>query len=296
MKRNIIAIAIVLAFFGCQNEKKDYASTSTAESTDTIAPDSSATPKIIKTADMRFRVKDVQQTKEQLSKALKAEGGTIAEFSIESSIQEMDKVKQSTDSLREITAYRTEGYLVAKIPSDKLDDFTNKIAKMAVFVNSSSMKMDDQSISYLANQLKAQNRVEAIDKINKVATRKSANVESSLNIKDDFIDRKIENMRIDQSVKYSTISLNFYQDNTVKTLIVANDNLYDYRPGFANRLWLSLVNGWTIFKEIILAIANLWLVILVGISSFLLIRYFVRKNKLAMEMATKNLTDSRTNH
>jgi len=296
MKRNIIAIAIVLAFFGCQNEKKDYASTSTAESTDTIAPDSSATPKIIKTADMRFRVKDVQQTKEQLSKALKAEGGTIAEFSIESSIQEMDKVKQSTDSLREITAYRTEGYLVAKIPSDKLDDFTNKIAKMAVFVNSSSMKMDDQSISYLANQLKAQNRVEAIDKINKVATRKSANVESSLNIKDDFIDRKIENMRIDQSVKYSTISLNFYQDNTVKTLIVANDNLYDYRPGFANRLWLSLVNGWTIFKEIILAIANLWLVILVGISSFLLIRYFVRKNKLAMEMATKNLMDSRTNH
>ena len=296
MKRNIIAIAIVLAFFGCQNEKKDYASTSTAESTDTIAPDSSATPKIIKTADMRFRVKDVQQTKEQLSKALKAEGGTIAEFSIESSIQEMDKVKQSTDSLREITAYRTEGYLVAKIPSDKLDDFTNKIAKMAVFVNSSSMKMDDQSISYLANQLKAQNRVEAIDKINKVATRKSANIESSLNIKDDFIDRKIENMRIDQSVKYSTISLNFYQDNTVKTLIVANDNLYDYRPGFANRLWLSLVNGWTIFKEIILAIANLWLVILVGISSFLLIRYFVRKNKLAMEMATKNLTDSRTNH
>jgi len=296
MKRNIIAIAIVLAFFGCQNEKKDYASTSTAESTDTIAPDSSATPKIIKTADMRFRVKDVQQTKEQLSKALKAEGGTIAEFSIESSIQEMDKVKQSTDSLREITAYRTEGYLVAKIPSDKLDDFTNKIAKMAVFVNSSSMKMDDQSISYLANQLKAQNRVEAIDKINKVATRKSANIESSLNIKDDFIDRKIENMRIDQSVKYSTISLNFYQDNTVKTLIVANDNLYDYRPGFANRLWLSLVNGWTIFKEIILAIANLWLVILVGISSFLLIRYFVRKNKLAMEMATKNLMDSRTNH
>jgi len=296
MKRNIIAIAIVLAFFGCQNEKKDYASTSTAESTDTIAPDSSATPKIIKTADMRFRVKDVQQTKEQLSKALRAEGGTIAEFSIESSIQEMDKVKQSTDSLREITAYRTEGYLVAKIPSDKLDDFTNKIAKMAVFVNSSSMKMDDQSISYLANQLKAQNRVEAIDKINKVATRKSANIESSLNIKDDFIDRKIENMRIDQSVKYSTISLNFYQDNTVKTLIVANDNLYDYRPGFANRLWLSLVNGWTIFKEIILAIANLWLVILVGISSFLLIRYFVRKNKLAMEMATKNLMDSRTNH
>lgn len=293
MKRNIIAIAIVLTIFGCQKSNNKYAS---ADAVDTQelnreTADSTVAEKIVKTADMRFRVKDVQNTKEQLSKAIKAEGGAVAEFSIESSIQETDKVKQSTDSLKEITSYRTQGYLVAKVPSEKLDEFTNTIAKMAVFVDNQSMKMDDQSIAYLSNKLKAQNRVDAIEKINKVASKKSANVESSLYIKDDYVDKRIENMQIDSRVKFSTITLNFYQDNTVKTMIVANDNLYDYRPAFINRLWLGIVNGWTIFKEIIIAISNLWMLILVGIAIFFTIKYFVRKNKLAMAEATKNMID-----
>lgn len=293
MKRNIIAIAIVLTIFGCQKSNEKYAS---ADAVDTLelsreTADSTVAEKIVKTADMRFRVKDVQNTKEQLSKTIKAEGGTVAEFSIESTIQETDKVKQSTDSLKEITSYRTQGYLVAKVPSDKLDEFTNTIAKMAVFVDNQSMKMDDQSIAYLANKLKAQNRVDAIEKINKVASKKSANVESSLYIKDDYVDKRIENMQIDSRVKFSTITLNFYQDNTVKTMIVANDNLYDYRPAFINRLWLGIVNGWTIFKEIIIAISNLWMLILIGIAVFFTIKYFIRKNKLAMEEATKSMID-----
>ncbi|WP_406824230.1 DUF4349 domain-containing protein [Pedobacter sp. KACC 23697] len=292
MKRNIIAIAIVLTIFGCQKSNEKYASSDLIVANELRVPtDSTVAEKIIKTADMRFRVKNVQNTKEQLSKTIKAEGGTVAEFSIESTVQETDKVKQSTDSLKEITAYRTEGYLVAKIPSEKLDEFTNTIAKIAVFVDHQSMKLDDQSIAYLANKLKAQNRVDAVEKINKVASKKSANVESSLYIKDDYVDKKIENMQIDSRVKFSTITLNFYQDNTVKTMIVANDNLYDYRPAFINRLWLGIVNGWTIFKEIIIAISNLWMLVLVGVVVFFVIKHFIRKNKLAMDEATKNMID-----
>lgn len=290
MKRNIIAIAIILTFFGCQSKKEDYASTQEMKAAESIAADTAETAeKIVKTADMRFRVKDVQKTKEQLSAAIKAEGETVAEFSIESNIKESDKVKQSTDSLKEITSYRTDGYLVAKVPSEKLDDFTNTIAKMAVYIDHQSMKLDDQSIVYLSNKLKAQNRVDAVNKINKVATKKSANVESSLYIKDDYVDKKIDNMQIDSKVKFSTITLNFYQDNTVKTMVVANDNLYDYRPAFGTRLWLGIVNGWTIFKEIIIAISNLWMLVLVGVAAYFAIKYFVRKNKLAAEEATRNI-------
>jgi hypothetical protein len=112
-------------------------------------------------------------------------------------------------------------------------------------------------------------------------------VESSLNIKDDYVDKKIENMQIDSRVKFSTITLNFYQDNTVKTMIVANDNLYDYRPAFVSRLWLGIVNGWTIFKEIIIAISNLWMLILVGFGVFFIARYFIRKNKIKARVENK---------
>lgn len=296
MKRYLFCAAIVIVMFGCNSDKREYASSESLnkiESAEAVdVSDTTAIPKIIKTADMRFRVKDVQQTKEQLSATIKTQGGTVAEFSINSTIQDTDKVKYSSDSLKEITSYRKEGILIAKIPSEKLDEFTNTVAKMAIFVDNQAMKLDDQSIAYLANKLKAQNRVEALKTIDQTAKRKANNVETSLYIKDDYVDRKIENINIDNRVKFSTITLNFYQDNTIKTLIVGNDNLYDYRPGFFQRLGLNLVDGWVYFKEFILAISHLWMLVVLGLVLFFGIRYLMRKNKLKMEEATKSLINN----
>lgn len=295
MKRNIIAIAIILTIFGCNNANKNDESAEAKELV--IATDTAATlaePKIIKTADMRFRVKNVQNTKEQLSQTIKAQGGTVAEFSIESVIQETQKIKQSVDSLKEITSYRTEGYLVAKVPSEKLDEFTNTVAKMAVFVDNQSLKLDDQSLIYLGNRMKANNRVEAASQMNKIAGKKSSNVETSLNFKDDYVDKKVQNLSIDNRVKYSNITLKFYQDNTIKTIVVANDDIYDYKPAFGNRLWMGIINGWTIFKELIIGLANIWALILLGIGIFFLIRYFIRKDKVKIGDATRSLVNNQS--
>lgn len=271
----------MVIMFGCSREQKEeYADSTSSEKVMEVAisadTSSSLTDKIIKTADMRFRVKDVQDTKEKLSSAIKSQGGTVAEFSISSSIHETTKGRFSIDSLKEITSYQKEGLLVAKIPSEKLDDFTNSVAKMAVFVDHQAMKMDDQSIAYLSNKLKVQNRSEAITTINQTAKRKGNNVETSLYIKDDYVDKKIENMNIDQRVKYSTITLNFYQDKTVKTLIVGNDNLSDYKPGFFKRLGLNMMDGWKYFKELILAVSHLWMFFVMGFVVFFGIRYYLK--------------------
>lgn len=285
MKKYVCCAAIMVMMFGCSREQKsEYADTTSSEKVmeDAIAADtsSSLTPKIIKTADMRFRVKDVQDTKEKLSSVIKSQGGTVAEFSIRSYIHETTKVRFSVDSLKEISSYQKEGLLVAKIPSEKLDGFTNSIAKMAVFVDNQAMKMDDQSIAYLSNKLKAQNRSEALNTINQTAKRKGNNVETSLFIKDDYVDKKIENMNIDERVKYSTITLNFYQDRTVKTLIVGNDNLSDYKPGFFRRLGLNMMDGWKYFKESILALSHLWMFFVMGFVVFVVIRYYFRIKKV----------------
>ncbi len=282
MNKYIIFTAIIMMMFGCNADKKEYATSSPLMLDTTAIADTAQ--KIIKTADMRFRVKDVQQTKEQLGRTIKAEGGVITEFNIQSNIQETNKVKYSTDSLKEITSYRKEGFLIASVPSEKLDDFINGVAKMALFVNNQGMKMDDRSISYLANRLKLKNRVEALETIKKIGTKKSANVESSLYIKDDVVDKTIENMSIDQRVKFSTITLNFYQDNTVSAFIVANDNLDKYRPRFFQRLGLNIADGWVYFTEFILFLANLWMLFAMGGLVFVVVRYFVRRRKTTQKI------------
>jgi hypothetical protein len=279
MKKHFAIIAVAAIFaVGCSTEYKndstDYASTEAVADSGSVIDFGE---KIIQTADMRFRVNNVQQTKETLSKAIKSKGGLLMEASISSTVQKSEKVKYSADSLKEITAYRKDAYVVAKIPSDKLDEFTNEIAGLAVFVDQQSLKMEDASLQYLENRLKSENRKEAVDQLNKVATKKGTNVENALNMKDDLVDRKIQNINIDNSVKYSTITLSFYQDNTIKTLIVANDNIYDYKPNFFRRLGLNLNDGWMYFKEFILFISSLWLFIVVGGLVFSAVRYYIKK-------------------
>ena len=284
MKKYLFSIAIITLVFGCQSEKKEYANTENLKITEQVglveATDTLAIPKIIKTANMRFRVKDVQQTKSQLSTIIRSKGGATAEFSINSTIQETDKVKYSLDSLKEITSYRKEGLLIAKIPSEKLDEFIDTVVKIAVFVDDQMMKMDDQSSSYLSTNLKAQNRVEALNAVRKFAKKKGRDVETSMLIKDDYIDKKIENMNVDNQVRYSTITLNFYQDNTIKTIIIGNDNLYDYRPGFFQRLGLNIVDGWLYFKEFLLAISHLWMLAVIGFSVYIVTRYYINRKRI----------------
>ncbi|WP_316817156.1 DUF4349 domain-containing protein [Pedobacter nyackensis] len=283
MKKYLIYCVFAITAFGCNQSEK--MGESSAEILDKIENgDTVMEAKIIKTADMKFRVKDVQSTKEKLSAILKAEGGTIAEFTISSNIQNTEKVKYTADSLLELTSYRTEGVIIAKVPSEKLDDFTNKVARMAVFVDNQSMKFDDQSLSYLTNELKSINRAEVVATIKEQQSKQKAasaskSVDQQLTLKDEYVDRKMQNMSIDSRVEYSDVSLNFYQDNTVKQLIVGNDSLSDYKPPFFQRLVLNLQNGWFIFKELVLLLFNMWSILVLIVAGYFGYRYYKKQQK-----------------
>jgi len=277
MKRNFIVVAMAMAFLGCSNEKRNEAADSEALKTDMELADSAATAKIIKTADVRFRVKDALQTKREISTRIKQYGGTLVEVSIENQIVQQDKVKYSADSLSEITLYSTEGRITAKIPAENLDQFTDETVAHADFVDQQSLLFDDQSISYLANKAKTRNRVEAVNNISKKPVKGKNDVEKTLGMKDDIVDQQVNNLLIDKQVKSSTVTLSFYQGNTVKKTLIANDNLGDYRPGFLQRLSLGLVNGWFILTEFVLILANIWALLLVAVVVYVGIRYYKKR-------------------
>ncbi|MGY4383737.1 hypothetical protein ACVWYN_000756 [Pedobacter sp. UYP24] len=285
MKKYLIYCLLAIAVSACNSENKSFEENSDSTSSNLSKTDTLLSAKIVKTADMSFRVRNVQQTKEQLTTMLKSIGGSMTEFTIESKIEKSERVKKSTDSLIELKAYRTEGFMVAKVPSDKLDDFTNKTASLAIFVDRQSLKLEDKSIAFMSNQLKNQNRVEAVAQLNKHANKKSNNVATSMLIKDDYVDKKIENLLIDDKVKYSEITLNFYQDNAVQRITVVNDNLEDYRPGLIERSSLAISNGWKIFIELFLVVLNLWAVIVILILGYFSFYYFKRRKQTLKAIA-----------
>ena len=274
MKRNIMAIAMVIVLFGCNSEKKDEAADISILKSEVDKADSSSTAKIIKTTDIRFRVKDAWKTKREISARIKQYGGTLVEAAVENRIQQQDKVKYSADSLSEITLYNTEGRITAKIPAENLDQFTDDIVAHADFVDQQSLLFDDQSIDYLANKAKARNRSEAVTSIGKNDVKEKNVISKTLDLKDAYVDKQTSNFQIDSKVKSSTVTLSFYQGNTIKKIMIANDNLGDYRPGFLKRLNLSLLNGWFILTEFLLILANIWTLIVLALVIYFGIIYY----------------------
>lgn len=278
MKKLLLCVFAAFSIIACNSGKKtdmETADVTASEMASTSAD--TVTSKIIKTADMRFRVKDVQSTKEKLSAAIRAEGGTLTEFNLESIVRREEKVKYSADSLLQLTSFTREGTVVAQVPSAQLDEFTDKVVKLAAFVDRQSLKLDDQSLQYLSNNLKNQNKAAAVAQMNANAAKKGKDIATTQNIKDAAVDARINNMGIDKALKYSTITLSFYQDNTVSRFVVENDELSDFRPAFWSRMVLNIVNGWSIFMEFILLIANLWVWVLLGIAGYFLYRHLKRR-------------------
>jgi len=275
-----MAIAMVVALFGCKSDKKGESADVISQESAIISTDSSSIAKIIKTADIRFRVKDAWKAKREISAQIKQYGGTLVEAAVENRIQQQDKVKYSTDSLSEITLFSTEGRIIAKIPAENLDQFTDDVVAQADFVDQQSLLFDDQSIDYLSNKAKARNRIEAVNSLIKKEEKRKDDINKSLVLKDDYVDKQAGNLRIDSKVKSSTVTLSFYQGNTIKRMMIANDNLGDYRPGFVKRLQLSFLNGWFILTEFLLVIANIWTLIVVALAIYFGIIYF-RKTKTA---------------
>lgn len=298
MKRNIIAFAIAITLFSCNQAPsakmdKEISSTETSSGNEDELKSNSendivtgktvdapvVAPKIIKTADIKFRVQNAWKTKTQINNELRVCGGTLVESSIQSNIVQKEYSKYSTDSLLEISAYNTVGAVTVKVPSENLDKFVDAVIGYADFVDYQSIKFDDQSINYLINKMKTQNRVAASNAMEKIVTKKKEEqVEKVLSMRDNVADQKAANLSVDNQVKFSTITLNFYQENTIKKLIIANNNLTDYRPAFFKRLGINLLNGWGAFTEIILVLANIWILLLLIVGAGFGINYYKKKH------------------
>ncbi|MGF7081746.1 DUF4349 domain-containing protein [Mucilaginibacter sp. UYCu711] len=234
-------------------------------------------PKIVKTAEIGFKVKNVQQSSEKVTALTTQFKGTIVHHQTTSSVNNSHDVKISDDSVMRVSAMNTNCEITAKVPSEKLDEYMNQVSHMGIYVTLRKMDLEDKTLDYLSSQLKVTGRREFLNqqRKGKVTIKNPADV---LLLKDDLIDQQISNRRIDDAVKYSTVSLSFYQSNTILKEIIANDNPSAYNIPFFNRVGLAFGNGWYIFKEFMLILVNAWVFIAAGIGIWLTVKAYRKKS------------------
>jgi hypothetical protein len=285
MKRKmlIITLAAVALLAACKGKHSPYeivnnSKSSSADSVkiaDTVPP----TPKLVKTAEMNFKVKNVQQVTENIGALTKQYGGMVMHHQVQSSTDQSRDVHISSDSIKRISSFNTTADMTVKVPSEKLEDFMNHVGDMAIYVNISRMDIEDKSLDFLSSQLKLNSRKELVNqqKRGKIIIKDPSSV---LLLKDDLVDEQIDNRKIDEAVKYSIISLNFYQSNTISTENIANDDPSAYNIPLSQRIGLAFANGWNVFTDVVVGLVNLWVFIIVGLAAWAGYRYYRRKTRI----------------
>jgi hypothetical protein len=230
-------------------------------------------PRLVKTAGIHFKVKNVQQTAEHITALATGINGMVIHHEMGSTAERSDNIRISNDSVMRVTSFNTTAEMTVKIPSVKLEDFMNQVAQMGIYVNDRTMDITDKSLDYLSAQLKLKSRTELISqqKRGKVIIKKPEDV---LNLKDDMIDQQIGNRQIDDAVKNSIVTLSFYQSNTISKEIIANDDPSAYNLPFFKRLGMAVESGWRLFVDVIIGLANIWVFILAGIGVWVVIRHY----------------------
>jgi hypothetical protein len=237
------------------------------------------TTRLVKTAEINFKVKNVQQTSENVAALTKFYEGMVMHHRIQSSAGQSRDVHISNDSTMRIAAFNTSAEMVVKVPSDKLEDFITKVSHMGIYVNISTMDIEDRTLDYLSARLKLQDRQELVSqqKQGKIRIKNPVDV---LTLKDDMVDAQIGNLKTDEAVKLSTVNLNFYQSDTILKETIANDDPSVYNIPMFQRIGLAFASGWSIFMDLLVGLINLWVFILVGIAAWATYKYYKKRSRL----------------
>ncbi|WP_339887079.1 DUF4349 domain-containing protein [uncultured Flavobacterium sp.] len=260
-------------------EKNEAVSSSAAK----VDPKSNR--KFVRTADIKFKVKNVAKSTNQIEDATVKFGGFVTYTNLQSTILEEDKTKMSQDSTLVSTKYQVENDITIRVPNTQLDTVIKTIAKQIHFLNYRVIKADDVTLQMLSNKM-AQNRsTSSEDRLAKAIDTKGKKLNQIVGAEDTLDDKKeqndtnkLQNLSLEDQVNFSTLTLQIYQDETITQEMIANEkSLNSYRPNIGLQIWESLKSGWFILENILAFLVSLWPFILIGFLGFFGYKKFLKK-------------------
>ncbi len=221
--------------------------------------------KFIRTADVKFRVIDVLATTYRIETITLKNKGFVTFTNLSSQVNPIPSRTLSNDSLLESTEVRVSNTMTIRVPNTELDTVLREIAQNIEFLDYRVIKAEDATLQVLSNTLE-QNRL-----LNN-KSRLAAN--NNDEVKKQYDDAKISQLRLADAINFSTIHLLIYQSQSIQRRVIANtQNIENYKPSFGYQIQEALRDGWNVFEVIIVFFAKLWGLILLVIITFVIFRF-----------------------
>ncbi|MEO6404981.1 MAG: hypothetical protein ABIY51_02165 [Ferruginibacter sp.] len=237
--------------------------------------------KLVKSASINLKVNYVEKASMAVSELARQYGGMLYTKDFHAEEEGRNELNVSKDSLLLVTSFTPHAGIIVRVPSVKLEEFLFSLSDIGYYTSSSSLHVDDKSFVFMENQLKNSSRSVVINEPGAKIKSIPAAIQK-IGVKDDMINQQIANQAINMDVKYSTVSLELYQNALVKKEMIANTNIVGYNLPFHKRLSNSLQAGWDAFLSLIIALAILWAFIFVAVVVYLAYQYINRNKKLSV--------------
>ena len=258
----------------------DYSPVDFISSSAATVTGSDSTRRFIRTADLRFKTKDVIKATYAIEDIIARHDGFVASSELKNTIDQRQSVRISRDSTLESTFFNIVNQMELRIPYRKLDTALKEIALWADFIEYRRVSAVDVRLNMMRNELtrkraarQEKRLADAIDekgqKLNQIA-----DAEDKLSLRQEQADEAlVSNLEIQDKVNYSTISIYLWQDRTCKRVVKANeDNIDEYRPGMGIRLINAIQTGWQGLISFIVFLTHFWVLWLSGMIIFMIIR------------------------
>ncbi|WP_309613683.1 DUF4349 domain-containing protein [Flavobacterium sp.] len=241
--------------------------------------------KFVRTADLKFKVKNVAKSTYAIENIVSKNGGFVTFTDLKSNINEKSETKISQDSTLETTRFTVDNTITLRVPNTQLDTVLKSMVKEVAFLDSRLIKADDVALQLLSNKM-AQKRLASHQKrLEKGIDTKGKKLNDITNAEDKVLGRETEsdesvlqNLSLEDQVNYSTVTLYLYQRESELQEMVANKkSINAYRPHIGLQIWDSLKTGWFMFEAIIAFVLQLWALLLIAVLGIFAYRKFVKK-------------------
>lgn len=209
--------------------------------------DAAPQPKIILTASMRCRVKDLERSTQSVRQSVEGMKGSVTQMNwvhSQSSIENM---------------------LTIRIPSDKLDTLLERISREATYVHYRNLQSEDVTAEYVDIETRLRTKKEVRDRYIDILRNKARTVTEVLDAEEKIrvLQEEIEAQEgrlkyLSNQVALSTLTLELYQPVTRQT----EPESVEYP--FGKRVLDNLASGWKLLQSLTLGILYLWPLWLAG--------------------------------
>lgn len=287
------ASLIMLSIFSCkkyeatENAVAETAiETNAADSISYAASQKIPGKKFVKTASIDMEVKDVYDATVFIEKQLKDIGGFVTTSRLNSNVISEETYETSYSEATLVKKYQTDNKMQVRVPTEKLGDFLTFINDKKLFLNSRIILAEDVTDNAKIAELEAQKLQKAGNVINKMKNNADKVDRTEDNLDKDNM-RQIEGMKLEDSLKYSTIDIYIKEPKVrVAEIAVTNTKNIDskYKFNFFYDVKNASVEGFYLIQKIIVGLVKIWPLLLIGA----VVLYFARRKKPAFQKPSED--------